>query len=160
VGLGGRTIVQPVRLGENERQVILRARQDTRMRRGGERLADTRLEALRLYAMLGRYRSDGARALLGAGYTPMERRIIDAMLDALPVRPAPPRPVTGRLVWALLILLPLLCAASAYGWASLYIEDQLIALVLGGLALLLIVPAANALAAPTRRGRIQGQAGA
>jgi hypothetical protein len=139
-----------IRLGDTERQVILRARRDLQARRPGERIADPRLEALRLYAMLGRYRRDAVRPLLAAGFTPAERRVVDAMLDALPVRARKPSPTTGRTICALLILLPLLAAAGTYGWASLYLQDQLIAVVLAGLALLLLTPLANALA-PNRR---------
>jgi hypothetical protein len=139
-----------IRLGDTERQVILRARRDLQARRPGVRIADPRLEALRLYAMLGRYRRDAVRPLLAAGFSPAERRVVDAMLDALPVRPRAARPATGRTICALLILLPLLVAAGTYGWASLYLQDRLIAAVLGGVALLLLTPLANALA-PTRR---------
>ena len=139
-----------IRLGETERQVILRARRDVQARRPGMRIGDPRLEALRLYAMLGRYRRDAVRPLLAAGFSPAERRVVDAMLDALPVRTRAARPATGRMVCALLILLPLLVAAGTYGWASLYLQDRLIAVVLGGLALLLLTPFANALA-PNRR---------
>jgi hypothetical protein len=146
----GQAPTREIRLGEVERQLILRARRDAQARRPGERVADPRLEALRLYAMLGRYRRDGAHALIAAGFSPAERRVIDAMLDALPMRARRARPVTGRLVWALLILLPMLVAASTYGWANHYLQDRLIAFVLGGLALLLLVPFANA-CAPTRR---------
>jgi hypothetical protein len=148
--LTDRAAVREIRLGADERQLILRARRDAQAGRSGTRLADPRLEALRLYAMLGRYRRDGAQLLLAAGFSPAERRVIDAMLDALPSRPRRPAPATGRLVCALLILLPLLAAASAYGWASLYLEDRLIAFVIGGLALLLLTPFAQALA-PGRR---------
>jgi hypothetical protein len=72
------------------------------------------------------------------------------MLDALPMRARRVRPATGRLIAGLLILLPLLAAVSAYGWASFYLQDRLIAVVVGGLALLLLIPLANTLA-PTRR---------
>ena len=139
-----------IRLGEPERQVILRARRDLQARRPGTRLADPRLEALRLYAMLGRYRRDAVRPLLAAGFSPAERRVVDAMLEALPVRRRTPKPATGRMICALLILLPLLIAAGTYGWASVYLQDRLIAAVLGGLALLLLTPLANALV-PNRR---------
>jgi len=139
-----------IRLGDAERQVILRARRDLQARRPGTRLGDPRLEALRLYAMLGRYRRDAVRPLLAAGFSPAERRVVDAMLDALPVRRRPAKPATGRMICALLILLPMLIAAGTYGWASLYLQDRLIAVVLGGLALLLLTPLANALA-PGRR---------
>ena len=139
-----------IRLGAAERQVILQARRDTQARRRGKRLGDPRLEALRLYAMLGRYRRDAVRPLLAAGISPAERRVVDAMLDALPPRGRPAPPTTGRLVYALLILLPLLAAVAIYGWASLHLQDRLIAAVLGGLAMLLITPFASALA-PRRR---------
>jgi hypothetical protein len=72
------------------------------------------------------------------------------MLDALPLRRRAAKPATGRLVCAFLILVPLLVAAGTYGWASLYLQDRLVALVLGGLAILLLTPFANALA-PNRR---------
>ena len=139
-----------IRLGAVERQVILQARRDMQARRRGARIGDPRLEALRLYAMLGRYRRDAVRPLLAAGFSPAERRVVDAMLDALPIRRRPARPATGRLVCASLILLPLLLAAGTYGWASLYLQDKLIAFILGGLALLLLTPLASALA-PNRR---------
>jgi hypothetical protein len=139
-----------IHLGDAERQVILQARRDAQARRQGTRIGDQRLEALRLYAMLGRYRRDAVRPLLAAGFSNAERRVVDAMLDALPLRARKPKPTTGRLVCALLILLPLLVAAGTYGWASLYLQDRLIALVLGGLAILLLTPFANALA-PNRR---------
>jgi hypothetical protein len=139
-----------IRLGETERQIILRARRDAQARRPGTRLGNPRLEALRLYAMLGRYRRDAVQPLLAAGFSPAERRVVDAMLDALPMRARAARPTTGRLVCALLILMPLLVAAATYGWASLYLQDRLIALVMGGLAVLLLTPLANALA-PNRR---------
>lgn len=151
VTLAERTPVLAIRLGDAERQVILHARRDAQAGRAGERLADPRLEGLRLYSMLWRYRVDGKRALLNAGFTPAERRVIDAMLDALPLRTRASRPVTGRLIWALLILLPLLFAVTFYGWAAVYLQDQLIALVVGGLALLVIAPVANAMAMPARR---------
>ena len=139
-----------IRLGATERQVILQARRDVQARRRGKRIDDPRLEALRLYAMLGRYRRDAVRPLLAAGFSPAERRIIDAMLEALPLRRRPAPPTTGRLVCALLILVPLLTAAAIYGWASLHLQDRLIAAVLGGLALLLLTPFASVLA-PRRR---------
>lgn len=139
-----------IRLGTAERQVILQARRDVQMRRRGKRIDDSRLEALRLYAMLGRYRRDAAQPLLAAGFSPAERRVIDAMLDALPLRRRAAHPTTGRLVWALLILMPLLTAVAIYGWASLHLQDRLIAAVLSGLALVLLTPFASALA-PRRR---------
>lgn len=142
--------LREIRLGAAERQVILQARRDTQARRRGKRIDDPRLEALRLYAMLGRYRRDTAKPLLAAGFSPAERRVVDAMLDALPPRRRAARPTTGRLVCALLILLPLLSAAAIYGWASLHIQDRLIAMVLGGLALLLLTPVVSALS-PGRR---------
>jgi len=148
--LGGRGAVPQIRLGDAERQVILRARRDVQAHRAGQRQDDPRLEALRLYAMLGRYRRDAAHSLLAAGFSPAERRVIDAMLDALPLRGRSPQPATGRLVCAVLIMLPLLAAGGAFGWASLHLQDRLIALVVGGMALLLLAPLANALA-PTRR---------
>lgn len=134
-----------IRLGETERHVILRARRDAQARRAGSRLADARLEALRLYAMLGRYRPDGARPLLAAGFSCAERRVIDAMLDALPLRRRRAAPPTGRLLCAMVILLPLLAASATYGWADIYLEDRLIALVLGGLAALMLLPIAQTL---------------
>ena len=137
-------------LGDVERQVILRARRDLQARRPGTRIGDPRLEALRLYAMLGRYRRDAVLPLLAAGFSPAERRVVDAMLDALPMRARQVNPTTARMICALLILLPLLVAACTYGWASFYLKDRLIAVVLGGLALLLITPLANMLA-PNRR---------
>lgn len=139
-----------IRLGDIERQVILRARRDVQAHRPGTRIGDPRLEALRLYAMLGRYRRDAVRPLLEAGFSPAERRVVDAMLDALPLRRRAAKPATGRMVCALLVLLPLLAAAGTYGWASLYLQDRLIAVILGGLALLLLMPFASALA-PKRR---------
>jgi len=139
-----------IRLGDAERQVILQARRDAQARRPGTRIGDPRLEALRLYAMLGRYRRDAVRPLLAAGFSQVERRVVDAMLDALPLRRRAAKPATGRLVCAFLILVPLLVAAGTYGWASLYLQDRLVALVLGGLAILLLTPLANALA-PNRR---------
>jgi hypothetical protein len=148
--VAAQTPAHEIRLGATERQVILQARRDVQARRSGVRIGDPRLEALRLYAMLGRYRRDAVRPLLQAGFSPAERRVVDAMLDALPIRARAVRPATGRLVCAFLILLPLLVAAGTYGWASLYLQDRLIALVLGGLALLLLTPFANALA-PGRR---------
>jgi hypothetical protein len=148
--LAGRGAVREIRLGEVERQVILRARRDAQIGRPGGRLDDPRLEALRLYAMLGRYRRDAAHSLIAAGFSPAERRVIDAMLDALPLRGRAPQPATGRLVCAVLILLPLLAAGAAYGWASLHLQDRLIAFVVGGLALLVLAPLASALS-PTRR---------
>jgi len=148
--LGGRPAAREIRLGDAERRVILRARRDAQAHRAGQRQDDPRLEALRLYAMLGRYRRDAAHSLLAAGFSPAERRVIDAMLDALPLRGRAPQPATGRLVCAVLILLPLLAAGEAYGWASLHLQDPLIAFVVGGMALLLLAPLANALA-PTRR---------
>ena len=148
--LTAQVTTREIRLGVAERQVILQARRDVQAHRRGKRIDDSRLEALRLYAMLGRYRRDGARPLLAAGFSPAERRVIDAMLDALPLRRHAPRPTTGRLVCALLILLPLLTAAAIYGWASLHLQDRLIAAVLGGLALLLLTPFVSALA-PKRR---------
>lgn len=148
--LAARAPAREIRLGDTERQVILRARRDMQAHRPGVRIADPRLEALRLYAMLGRYRRDAVRPLLAAGFSPAERRVVDAMLDALPVRARAPKPATGRMVCALLILLPLVVAVGTYGWASLYLQDRLIAVVLGGLALLLLTPLANALA-PNRR---------
>ena len=151
VALAGRGPECGIRLGDAERQVILQARRDLQLRRAGTGLADRRLEGLRIYATNGRHSPNGARALLAAGFSPMERRVIDAMLDALPSRAPACRPVTGRLIWAALILRPLLFAAGTYGWASLYLEDRLIALVLGGLALLVIAPVANALTGPSRR---------
>lgn len=150
VWLADRSAVREIRLGADERQLILRARRDAQAGRRGTRLSDPRLEALRLYAMLGRYRRDSAQALLAAGFSPAERRVIDAMLDALPARARRQPPATGRLICALLILLPLLAAASAFGWASHYLQDRLIAVVIGGLALLLLTPFAQALA-PGRR---------
>ena len=143
--LAARTPAREIRLGAAERRVILQARRDAQAHRRGKRIDDPRLEALRLYAMLGRYRRDAVRPLLAAGFSPAERRVVDAMLDALPTRRRPTRPTTGRLVCALLILLPLLGAAGIYGWASLQLQDRLIAMVLGGLALLLIMPFASAL---------------
>jgi hypothetical protein len=148
--LDGCGVAREIRLGDVERQVILRARRDAQAHRVGQRLDDPRLEALRLYAMLGRYRRDAVHALLAAGFSAAERRVVDAMLDALPPRGRAPQPATGRLVCALLILLPLLAGGAAYGWASLHLQDQLIAVVIGGVALLLLAPLANALA-PTRR---------
>ena len=142
--------VHAIRLGDAERQVILRARRDAEAHRPGTRLPDMRLEALRLYAMLGRYRRDGARPLLAAGFSPAERRVVDAMLDAMPLRRRS-APATGRLVYGLAILLPLLAAAGAFGWADTYLGDRLIAAVLGGLAALLVLPLASAVtAAPGR----------
>jgi hypothetical protein len=138
-----------IRLGDTERQVILRARRDLLAGRPGKRLGNPRLEALRLYAMLGRYRPDAARPLLAAGFSPAERRVVDAMLDALPTR-THVRPATGRMIWALLILLPLLAASGTYGWASFYLQDRLIAAILAGLALLLFMPVAHALASHRR----------
>lgn len=139
-----------IRLGDAERQVILRARRDLQTRRRGTRIADPRLEALRLYTMLGRYRRDAAQPLLAAGFSPAERRVVDAMLDALPMRARAASPPTGRLVCAMLILLSLLFAIGAYGWASLYLQDRLIGLVCAGLALLVLTPLATALM-PRRR---------
>ena len=149
-GLAAERPAGEIKLGTAERQVILQARRDLQARRRGKHVDDPRLEALRLYAMLGRYRRDAARALLAAGFSPAERRVIDAMLDALPLRRRAAGPMTGRLICALLILLPLLTAAAIYGWASLQLQDRLIAAVLGGLALLLLAPFASALA-PGRR---------
>ena len=148
--LAGRPAARAIRLGETERQVILRARRDAQAGRAGQRIGDPRLEALRLYAMLGRYRDDAAAPLRAAGFSTAERRIVDAMLDALPMRRAKARPATGRLIIAALILAPLLAAIGAYSWASFYIQDQLIALVLSGLALLLIMPLAGSAASPAR----------
>ncbi len=139
-----------IRLGEVERHVILQVRRDAQARRTGARIADARLEALRLYAMLGRYRRDGARPLSAAGFSPAERRVVDAMLDALPLRRPRTAPPTGRLLCALVILLPLLAASAAYGWADIYLGDRLIALVLSGLAALMLLPLAQMLV-PARR---------
>ena len=150
--LAGRTCSSEIRLGDAERQVILRARRDSQAGRPGARLPDPRLEALRLYAMLGRYRADAVDALLAAGFSPAERRVLDAMLDAVPVRSLRAQPATGRLICALLILVPLLAATAVFGWASLYLQDRLIAAVVGGLALLLLLPIANALTEPSRPG--------
>lgn len=150
--LAARTPAHEIRLGDVERQVILRARRDVQAGRPGARLGDPRLEALRLYAMLGRYRRDAVRPLLAAGFSPAERRVVDAMLDALPPRGNAGRAGNGRLILALLVLLPLLAAAAAYGWARLHLQDPLIAAVLAGLALLLLTPLASALA-PRRRPR-------
>jgi len=138
-----------IRLGDTERQIILRARRDIQAGRPGKRIGDPRLEALRLYAMLGRYRPDAGRPLLAAGFSPAERRVVDAMLDALPARTRV-RPATGRMIWALLILMPLLAASGTYGWASFYLQDRLVAAVLAGLALLLFTPVAHALASNRR----------
>jgi len=148
--LAAQAPAREIRLGAVERQVILQARRDAQARRRGKRIDDPRLEALRLYAMLGRYRQDAVQPLLAAGFSPAERRVVDAMLDALPQRRRAAQPTTGRLVCALLILFPLLAAAMIYGWASLQLQDRLIAAVLGGLALLLLTPLASALA-PGRR---------
>jgi hypothetical protein len=148
LGLAERAPVREIRLGAVEREVILRARRDAQAHRPGARLGEPRLEALRLYAMLGRYRRDAVQPLLAAGFSPAERRVVDAMLDALPHRARPAAPATGRLVLALLILIPLLVAAGAYGWASLYLQDRLIAVVVSGLALLLLTPFMSALHAP------------
>lgn len=134
-----------IRLGDAERQVILRARRDLQARRRGTRIADPRLEALRLYAMLGRYRRDAVLPLLAAGFSPTERRVVDAMLDALPMRTRAASRSTGRLVCAMLILLPVLFATGAYNWASLYLQDRLIGIVFAGLSLLLLTPFASAL---------------
>jgi hypothetical protein len=150
LGLAERAPVREIRLGATEREVILRARRDVQARRGGTRQSEPRLEALRLYAMLGRYRRDAVQPLLAAGFSQAERRVIDAMLDALPLRARPPAPTTGRLVLALLILIPLLGAASAFGWASLYLQDRLIAIVVSGLALVLLAPLMSALRAGPR----------
>jgi len=152
VWLESRVPAREIRLGAAERQVILQARRDAQARRRGKRNGDPRLEALRLYAMLGRYRRDAVRPLLAAGFSPAERRVVDAMLDALPQRRRVAPPATGRLVCALLILLPLLTAAAIYGWASLHLQDRLIAAVLGGVALLLLTPFASALAPRRRQG--------
>jgi len=146
--LAGRASPRGIRLGDVERQVILTARRDAQARRAGNRLSDPRLEALRLYAMLGRYRRDAAHSLLAAGFSPAERRVIDSMLDALPLRGRAPQPTTGRLICALLILLPLLAGGGAYQWAALHLQDRLISVVVGGLALLILAPVASALYAP------------
>lgn len=150
VWLAAQAPAHDIRLGEVERQVILRARRDAQARRPGARLGDPRLEALRLYAMLGRYRRDAVRPLLAAGFSPAERRVVDAMLDALPLRGHAAPAGRGRLVFALLILMPLLAAVAAYGWARFHLQDPLIAAVLGGLALLLLTPLAS-MVAPRRR---------
>jgi len=155
--VASRAVLPGIRLGEPERQVILRAARDLRTGREGVQLDDPRLEALRVYAMFGRERREGAHALLSAGFTAAERRVVDAMIDALPMRAASSRPVTGRLVWASLILLPLLSALDAYGWANLYIEDRLIAFVLASLALLVLAPAISAIATPARRNPYPGR---
>ena len=152
LGLADRASVREIRLGAIEREVILRARRDAQARRAGTRLGEPRLEALRLYAMLGRYRRDAVRPLLAAGFSQAERRVVDAMLDALPLRARSTTPTTGRLVLALLILIPLLTAAGAYGWASLYLQDRLIAVVVSGLALLLLTPLMTALNVNPRPG--------
>lgn len=145
------TPAREIRLGDAERQVILRARRDAQAHRPGSRIGDPRLEALRLYAMLGRYRRDAVRPLLAAGFSPAERRVVDAMLDALPMRRRAAKPATGRLVLAILILLPLLVAVGTYGWANFYLQDRLAAAVLGGLSLLLLMPLARTLAAGAPR---------
>jgi len=147
--LAERAVARHIRLGDVERQVILRARRDAQARRAGARLGDPRLEALRLYAMLGRYRGDAGAHLLAAGFSRAERRIVDAMLDMLPLR-ARPAP-TGRVALAALFLLPVLAALGAYGWAAVYLEDRLIAVVLSGLATLLLMPVASALSTPAPR---------
>lgn len=143
--LAERAPVREIRLGAVEREVILRARRDVQAHRAGTRQSEPRLEALRLYAMLGRYRRDAVQPLLAAGFSQAERRVVDAMLDALPLRSRAAAPTTGRLVLALLILIPMLAAVCAYGWASLYLQDRLIAVVVGGLALLLLTPVMSAL---------------
>ncbi|HMI19791.1 MAG TPA: hypothetical protein VK533_09620 [Sphingomonas sp.] len=152
LGLAERAPVREIRLGAVERELILRARRDAQAHRPGTRQSEPRLEALRLYAMLGRYRRDVAPSLIAAGFSPAERRVIDAMLDALPMRARAAQPATGRLVVAILILIPLLVAAGAFGWASIYVQDRLIAVVIAGLAVLLLTPIISGLHAPSRNG--------
>lgn len=152
VWLQGQSLTRAVRLGDPERQVILSARRDAQAGRCGAILPDARLDALRRYVMLAQRRTaEAGLALMAAGFTATERRIVDAMIGALPVRSSAVRPATGRLVVAALILVPLLIAIGAYSWANVYLEDRLIAVVLGGLALLLVMPLAGAMAAPPAR---------
>jgi hypothetical protein len=94
-----------------------------------------------------------ARLLLAAGYNAAERRTVDAMLDALPHARPSAVPVTSRLVCAAAILIPLIVAIGGYSWANLYLQDRLIAVVLGGLATAFVMPVASALGAPQSSGR-------
>jgi hypothetical protein len=151
--MAGRATIgaREIRLGAAERQTILRARRDARAGRTGASTADPRLDALRAYALLPNRRAVGAgRLLIAAGFSPAERRVVDAMIEALPARAASARSSRGRLVTALLILAPLLIAVSAFGWARASLGDPLIAVVVSGLALLLMLPLAGAVAAPVQ----------
>lgn len=140
-----------VRLGEAERRVMLTARRDAAERRPGLTLRDSRLEALRRYAMLDqRSRSSAANRLMAAGYSATERRVIDAMLASLPAKARSRVHTSNRITCGLLILAPLLMAIGAYRWADLYVEDSLIGIVLAGLAALLLMPFISAALAPRR----------
>ncbi|HWI86407.1 MAG TPA: hypothetical protein VNT42_08810 [Sphingomonas sp.] len=153
VWLQGRSVARTIRLGDAERRVILTACHDRHARRGGRQLADGRLEALRRYTTVGDRSAAAANMLQNAGFSPAERRIVDAMIGAIPPRVVTARPATSRLVFAALILIPLLAAIGGYSWANAYLQDRLIAIVVAGLALLMVMPFAGAMLAPMPRGR-------
>lgn len=153
LGLQARPMAREIRLGDAERRVILSARRDAQPGRAGSVLADSRLEALRRYAMLPCISASDSRRLLAPHFSLPERRIIDAMIGALPSRLQPVGPAAGRLIYAAAILMPLLPAVGAFSWVNVYLQDRLIAVVVGGLALLLVMPIAGAMVKPAPRRR-------
>jgi hypothetical protein len=102
-------------------------------------------------AQLGRHGAMTGRAMLFAGLSPVEQRLITEAVEALPALAGQATKLLGRVVHAVTLLVPLTAAALVYDGAIRYFGDRLIGLMLGSLAIAVLLPITRGEAVPQPR---------